>query len=211
MDRREFVHITALGSAAGVLSFTGLGLLWGSDDADGSSHDGGTDATQTRSPFTSSHDPTDPSPTSTATEHATVSDDPSVTVAEGTPTAEPTAEQTDDPTPEPTADPQATTTTSRDHAGSPTASPTPAPWRNVDSRFRTVDDKREVYVNLENRNDYAVDVRVSVSWGYADGTEATETRSVRLEAGDYWAESISRDHGGKSIESWGHGLDVRKA
>lgn len=185
MDRREFLHITALGSAAGVFSFTGLGLVW--EDAPGEEHSNSATASpSTDAPSTSATTPTtstdDRDPTSTDADARTETDRPSTT----------------EPSPTATETPSSATTETR-----PSAT-TPGPWREVDVRYRAYDENRKVYVNVENGNDYAVEVTVTISWGFEDGSETSETRVVELDAGKYWAGEVRADAGERSVESWGH-------
>lgn len=194
MNRREFVHITALGSAAGVMSFTGLGLVWNDDvGRDAPPPDAGTDSpsdTATPSP-TEERSPRSPTRTS--------SDDSSTS---------PTATDSEVPTATATESPQGTggTTTS----STPGQTGTPDPSQNVESDFTWIDDNQEVYVKLENGNPYAVDITITITWGYDDGTTATKVRTVQLEADAFWSDSIYRDAEGRTVERWGNKLDVEK-
>lgn len=198
MDRREFLHITALGSAAGVLSFTGLGLVW--EDAPGEGHsNSATVSPSTDAPSTSAAAPTTspddqyPTPTDTDaqtdTDTRTDTDAPTGTDRPSTTEPSPTATETSS---------SATTETSS------SATTTPEPWREVNVRYRAYDENRKVYVNVENGNDYAVEVTVTISWGFEDGSETSETRIVELDAGAYWAGEVRAEAGERSVESWGH-------
>lgn len=194
MKRREFLHITALGSAAGVMSFTGLGLLWDDAPPDGGAlptDDGGPSPTANPGRTT----------TATATPASTEGADDGTDVPLETPTA--TA------TPTPTATDAEVTGTER--ATSPDGgTATPRPSRNVHAEFTPLDDTQEVYVQLENANAFAVDVIVTITWGYDDGTTATEVVMVSMEADSFWADSIYHDAGNRTVQRWGHELDVEK-
>lgn len=198
MNRREFVHITALGSAAGVMSFTGLGLVWNEDDSrDAPPPDAGTE---------SPSDTATPSPTderSPRSQTRTSSDDASPS---------PTATESASPTATTTESPQGT-----EHGteGTPTSSTpgqtgTPEPSQNVESDFTPLDDDQEVYVKLENGNSYTVDITITITWGYDDGTTATKVRTVQLGPDAFWSDSIYRDAEGRTVERWGYKLDVEK-
>lgn len=188
MNRREFLHITALGSATGVLSFTGLGLVW--DGAPGERRSNSATASpSTDAPSTSAATPTtspdDRGPTPTDTDARTATD------------ARTDRPSTTEPSPTATETPSSATTT-------------PEPWREVDVRYRAYDENRKVYVNVENGNDYAVEVTVTISWGFEDGSETSDTRVVELDAGEYWAEEVRADAGERSVESWGRQHTVER-
>lgn len=183
MNRREFLHITALGSAAGVMSFTGLGLLWKDDG------------------------PTDPTDDGHASPIAANSS------STGTANASPTPDDSSDApteTPRATDDLQGTDTGTAGTTSPAGPTGTPEPWRGVEADFTPLDDDQEVYVQLKNENPYAVDVTVTITWGYDDGTGATEVQTVEMDAESFWSGSIYRDAGDRTVERWGHELDVEK-
>ena len=207
MNRREFLHITALGSAAGVLSFTGLGLLWPDDARETAPTGEATDsptAVPPRSPTRSTDDP----PSGTRRTGVDDADGPGATT-EPTDAERPTS-TTEPAAPTETPEPTDTAAPTEPPSSPEPATATPAPWREVESKFTPVDEGREVYVFVENGNDYAVEVVVTVSWDFEDGSEAEETRTVRLDAGGYWNESLYADANGRTVDGWGRRLSVRR-
>lgn len=207
MDRREFLHITALGSAAGVASFTGIGLLW--DDSPDARADTGADSPTDRSPSTASPRPGTDDPGTERPTDAPTGTEPGG--SDGTATESPATAESP-----PTSETESQTATESPTARTPTdgtaatETGTPEPWRSVDVRYRAYDEDRAVYINVENGNDYAVEVTVTVSWGFDDGSETSETRAPQLEAGEYWAEEVRADAGDRTVRSLGYRDDVQK-
>jgi hypothetical protein len=205
MDRREFVHITALGSAAGVVSFTGLGVLWEDDSepvvtGDALSAERDTPTARTTATRTSSDTPTDPpTVTETSTERQT-----EMRAEAETATESPTPRETATATEAETATPTATTDTQ------PSVTATPHPSRGVEAEFQPIDDYREVYVRLQNTNSYAVEATATVSWRFEDGSSVRQSKTVEMGADSYWAGEFRHSEESRTFDSWGHELTVTR-